>query len=115
MVKFGNWSYFEYTVQICTPPCIDAGPNNSITITESEAAAISSWDEVRKIYTAMLDPGVPEGQFVGSFEPSISDIINRFNDPSDGGPGKYTTVYTIGEGDCTDSVTLTLNVVSDEF
>ncbi|QED36535.1 hypothetical protein FK178_01860 [Antarcticibacterium arcticum] len=104
----GNkWSYFE-NILFDHP---NAGSDNSRDITLSEAQKLPSWDEVRKVYTAMLDPGVPEGQSVGSFEPSIWDLINRFNDPILGGVGEYTTVYTLGEGECTDSVILTLNVV----
>lgn len=107
MVKFGNWSYFEYTVQICTPPCIDAGPNNSITITESEAAAIPSWDEVRKLYLSLLAPGVVRN---GTFDPSIWDMIYQFQAQR---TGDFTTTYSIGEGECTDSVELTIKVMPD--
>ena len=107
----GNaWSYFQYNLN---DHPYNAGNDNSRDISLSSAKALPSWDEVRKVYTAMLNPGVPEGQFVGSFEPSIWDIINRFNDPLLGGVGEYTTVYTIGEGNCKDSVSLTLNVVPD--
>lgn len=106
----GNkWSYFE-NILFDHP---NAGNDSTGVLSLSEARSVPSWDEVRKVYTAMLDPGVPEGQFVGSFEPSIWDIINKFNNPLEGGVGEYTTVYTIGEGDCTDSVTLTLIVVPD--
>ncbi|CAM4344553.1 hypothetical protein [Gillisia limnaea] len=106
----GNqWSYFEYNLY--EHP--NAGADKSREITFSAAQALSSWDEVRKVYVGMLDPGVPKGVKVGTFDPSIWDLINRFNHPTLGGVGKYTTVYTIGEGDCTDSVTLTLNVVAD--
>lgn len=107
MVKFGNWSYFEYTVQICAPPCIDAGPDNSLTITESQAAVIPSWDEVRKLYLSLLAPGVPRN---GTFDPSIWDMINQFQAQR---IGDFTTTYTIGDGECTDSVELTIHVVPD--
>lgn len=105
-----QWSYFD-NILFDHPY---AGSDKSKTITLSEARAIPSWDETRKMYTSMLDPGVPEGQFVGSFEPTIWELINRFNDAEIGGVGEYTTVYTIGEGECTDSVELTLIVVPDE-
>lgn len=95
------------------PVCdgVDAGPDNSITITYSEAAAIESWDEVRKLYLSLLANGVSRD---GSFDPSIWDLIRRFNNSETGGPGDYTTVYTIIEGDCTDTVSLTITVVPDE-
>ncbi|MDX1469901.1 MAG: hypothetical protein R3213_00260 [Flavobacteriaceae bacterium] len=92
-------------------PCegFSAGINHSRTITFSEAAAIESWDEVRKLYLNLLDAGVPRD---GTFDPSIWDIINAFNSNAD--PlGDYTTVYTITDGDCTASVELTITVVPD--
>ncbi len=104
-----KWSYFENS--LFDHP--NAGADKSKEITLSKAKALSSWDETRKAYTSMLDQGVPEGQFIGSFEPSIWELINRFQDPLLGGVGEYTTVYTIGEGECTDSVVLTLVVVPD--
>ena len=107
MVKFGNWSYFEYRVQDCAPPCIDAGVNNSITMTESQAAAIPSWDEVRKLYLSLLAPGVVRS---GTFDPSIWNMIYQFQAQR---TGELMTTYSIGEGECTDSVELTINVVPD--
>lgn len=109
----GNqWSYFEYNLY--EHP--NAGADHSREISISAAKALPSWDEVRKAYTSMLDPGVPEGQFVGSFEPSIWELIKMFNDTSrESMLGDYTTIYTLGEGECTDSVTLTLIVVPDEI
>ena len=90
------------------PSCdLNAGPDNSKTITYSEAAAIPSWDEVRKLYLSLLPQGVSRN---GSFDPSIWDIINDFNRR---GAGTYTTTYTITEGDCSDSVELSIIVVPD--
>lgn len=96
-----------------TPVCqgVDAGPDNSMTITYSEAAALESWDEVRKLYMRLLASGVARN---GTFDPSIWELINRFNDAENGGPGDYSTVYSITEGECTDSVTLTITVVPDD-
>ena len=109
--KSGNWSYFEYCIQTCEPqdpPCdLDAGPDNSKTISYSEADAIPSWDEVRKLYLSLLAPGVSRN---GTFNPSIWDIINDFNQR---GVGTYTTTYTITEGECSDSVELSIIVVPD--
>ncbi|WP_300438002.1 hypothetical protein [Christiangramia sp.] len=92
-------------------PCTDftAGEDNSTEITKSEAEALESWDEVRKLYLSLLDSGVPKD---GTFDPSIWDIINAFNNSED--PlGDYTTTYTITNGECTDSLELTVTVVAD--
>ncbi|QED36536.1 hypothetical protein FK178_01865 [Antarcticibacterium arcticum] len=90
---------------------VDAGPDNSLTITYSEAVTIESWDEVRKLYLSLLANGVSRD---GSFDPSIWDLIRRFNNPETGGPGDYTTEYTITAGECTDTVILTVTVIPDE-
>ena len=89
------------------PTCdLSAGADNSKTITESEADALPSWDEVRKLYLSLLDDGVSRD---GEFDPSIWDLINSYT-----GPGEYSTTYTVTEGDCTDSVELTIHVVADQ-
>ncbi|MGB7842746.1 MAG: hypothetical protein WBL21_08150, partial [Salinimicrobium sp.] len=86
------------------PICdLSAGADASKTITQSEADALPSWDEVKKLYLSLLEPGVARD---GEFDPSIWDLINSYT-----GPGNYTTTYTITEGDCTDSVELTIEVV----
>lgn len=89
------------------PTCnLNAGADASKTITKSEADAIPSWDEVRKLYLSLLEEGISRN---GEFDPSIWDLINSYT-----GPGTYTTTYTISEGDCTDSVELTIYVVADQ-
>ncbi|MDX1718614.1 MAG: hypothetical protein R3353_00500 [Salegentibacter mishustinae] len=108
----GNWSYFEYALQECEDLCegVDAGEKNSTSLTVSEAAAIGSWDLVRNLYLSLRSQGVPDD---GSFDPSIWDIINAFNDAEDP-VGEYTTTYTITEGECSDSVEFTLEIIPDE-
>ena len=93
-------------------PCdLDAGSDKIKEMSESDAAAIPSWDEVRKLYLSLLDSGVPKN---GEFDPSIWDLINAFNDPNkETRLGDYTTTYTITDGDCSDSVELTIRVVAD--
>ncbi|SOC80314.1 hypothetical protein SAMN06296241_1862 [Salinimicrobium sediminis] len=89
------------------PTCnLNAGADASKTITKSEADAIPSWDEVRKLYLSLLEEGISKN---GEFHPSIWDLINSYT-----GPGTYTTTYTISEGECTDSVELTIYVVADQ-
>lgn len=108
-VKQGNWSYFNYVLK---EHPYNAGPDNTRTMTESEAVALPSWDEVRKVYAGMLAAGVDKTS--GTYSPTIWEIINDFNDPSRASRlGDYTTTYTLGSGDCTDSVELTLTIVED--
>lgn len=106
----GKWSYFQYCEQLCSPGCesVDAGKDNTIRISYSEAAAIESWDEVRKLYLSLLEPNVSRN---GTFDPTIWDLIKKFNEQ---GEGEYNTMYTIGEGNCTDSVVLTIIVEEDQ-
>ena len=100
----------EVTSDFSAPACeISAGNNNSRDMFFTEAASIESWDEVRKLYLSLLDPGISRN---GTFDPSIWDLINAFNTNED--PiGDYTTIYTITEGDCSDSVELAIRVVPD--
>ena len=96
----------DFSDPVCT---ISAGSDNMKTLTYSKAAAIESWDEVRKHYLSLLDAGVSRD---GSFDPSIWDMINAFNNNTD--PlGDYTTTYTVTDGECSDSVELTIRVVAD--
>ncbi len=94
------------------PLCeLTAGPDNSIIISVSNAIAIDSWDDVRKLYMSLLASGIPAD---GAFSPSIWDLINMFNDPNRVNmEGDYTTTYTITEGECTDSVNLTVTVLAN--
>ncbi|MDX1718613.1 MAG: hypothetical protein R3353_00495 [Salegentibacter mishustinae] len=98
--------------ELQVPNCngVNAGPDNSIEIQLSEAAAIKSWDEVRKLYLNLLASVVSRE---GEFDPSIWNLINAFND-ADNPIGAYSTTYTITEGECSDSVLLTVNVIADE-
>jgi tRNA(Phe) wybutosine-synthesizing methylase Tyw3 len=92
------------------PTCeLNAGADNLMEISRSTAAAIESWDEVRKLYLSLLEPGVRRD---GSFDPTIMDLIKKFNEPGDN-LGDYTTTYTITDGECTDSVQLTMRVIAD--
>lgn len=109
-VRQGNWSYFNYAVK---EHPVNAGPDNSTTLTVSQASALPSWDEVRKVYAGMLAPGVDNKS--GTYNPSIWEMINDFNDPNrESKVDEYTLTYTLGTGDCTDSVELTIIVVPDQ-
>lgn len=104
-----SWKYLEYYIQNSTPSVcnVNAGSDKTINMSYQDAAAIESWDEVRKLYLSLLDEGVDRA---GSFDPSIWDLINDFNTR---GAGSYTTKYTLAEGECSDSALLTVNVISD--
>lgn len=108
-----KWAYFDYTIQACgnnTPLC-SAGANNSISLTETDAKKLPSWDAVRNLYLNLLEPNVDRE---GIFNPSIYELIDMFNDPNRSSLlGDYSTVYTITEGDCSDSVILTVQVIAD--
>ncbi|WP_034888157.1 hypothetical protein [Gillisia sp. Hel_I_29] len=95
---------------INTPPCepVDAGPDNLIEIEQNVATNIESWDEVRKLYLGLLATGVSRA---GTFNPSIKSIITAFQSQP---LQDFSTVYTIGEGECTDSVILTVKVIKDK-
>ena len=73
-----------------------AGSKNSLIITFSQAAAIPSWDEVRKLYLSLLAPGIVRN---GSFNPSIWNMIDQFHAQR---TGDFTTTYSIGGEECTD-------------
>ncbi|MBZ9729060.1 hypothetical protein LB467_05130 [Salegentibacter sp. JZCK2] len=105
----GDWSYAEYEVKEFS---FYAGTDQMREISISDAEALPSWDAVRKVYAGMLDAGVDRNN--GTYEPSIWDIINDFNDPGrESKLGDYTTIYTLGTGECSDSVELTLRVIPD--
>ena len=110
----GSWKYFKYT--ICaeqSDPCagITAGEDKIKVLTLSEAKAIPNADKVKKLYLSLLDSGVPLN---GTFDPTILEIIDAFDSEGSGGIiGDYTTTYTITEGDCSDSVNLTVRIVAD--
>ena len=105
-----DWSYFEYKVSDFP---FYTGADQIREIAISEARAVESWDEVRKIYANMMDEGVDKSQWY-AYNPSIDEIIDDFNDPSrETQLGDYSTTYTLGSGECSDSVNLTLRIVAD--
>ena len=65
--------------------------------------------QVRALFLDLLDPGVLRD---GTFNPSLQQIINRYEANN---IGDFTTTYTVNEGDCQDSTVLTLRVVEGDF
>ena len=105
--QIGNNFVFSYSVE----PFVNyAGSDKILEITLSDAIAIDSWDNLRKKYVSMLDPGVnKKGR---DFNPELDHIIRDFNN-NENKIGDYPTLYTLGTGDCSDSALLTLRVVPD--
>jgi hypothetical protein len=92
---------------VCT---LDAGADGSKEITLSEAKALGSWDAVRKLYLGMLESGVSPA---GTFSPSIDQLIKDYNSRSNK-LGEYPTIYTVNDGDCSDSTELKMIIVEDK-
>ncbi|MGY5851059.1 hypothetical protein, partial [Salegentibacter sp. F14] len=91
-------------------PCenYDAGPDNSMDISQTELPNLDTY-EVINLYKSLLGSSVPKD---GTFDPSIPSLIDLYKSREGIEKlGDYTTTYTINDGDCTDSVELTLTVV----
>ncbi|SDS05009.1 gliding motility-associated C-terminal domain-containing protein [Christiangramia echinicola] len=88
----------------------EAGSNNfGIVCLDDVQTTFPSVDETRKYILALRDSGVPSN---GSFNPSISRLIELYNDDADG-LGDFTTTYTVTVDGCTDSTDLTVRVVEE--
>ena len=68
-----------------------------------------SVDETRKYILALRDSGVPSN---GTFNPTITQLIDTYNGDADG-LGDFTTTYTVTVNGCTDSTDLTVRVVEE--
>ncbi len=97
------------TVNECTPP--NAGSDNIGVICEQDVQATfqNNRGKVKQYYLSLLSAGVPKD---GTFNPTINQIIDRYRNDADG-LGDFSTTYTIGEDDCTDSVTLTARIAEE--
>ncbi|MCM8570476.1 hypothetical protein NE848_13865 [Gramella jeungdoensis] len=107
-IKYGSWSYFNYEITGCEPldDCIiSAGEGRTGYKTQSEVEAAPDHQTVLDWYRALFDEGV---SYRGSFNPTINYLVNHYN-----GPGEYSTIYTVGDGDCTDSAEFTIIVIPD--
>ena len=69
-----------------------------------------SYDEIRKYYLGLLEPGTPRN---GTFDPTPEELSNQYQAATDK-IGNYTTTYTLGTGTCQSSVELTVSVVPVE-
>jgi len=105
-VEGEDWSYFNYVVE---PFPFYAGTDQVGEITLSEVIALPGEPEIEELYLSLLEPGVAHD---GNFDPSIWNLIDAFNEAED--PlGEYSTTYTLGIGECSDSVELTMRVIPD--
>ena len=95
----------DLTITICEE-IFDAGSPNSVTYTTAEIdAQISDVGQIDDIYLGLLDEGVDRS---GTLNLSGQKIYDNYKD---NGPGAYSNTYTLGEGNCGDSVELTINIV----
>jgi len=86
---------------------VDAGEDNESEVCRNEIDELfPSNGSVRNFFFDLLEGGVSRD---GTFEPSIQELIDAYN--STEGQDNFTTVYTVTNGTCSDSVLLTVNVV----
>ncbi|UZH54308.1 gliding motility-associated C-terminal domain-containing protein [Salinimicrobium tongyeongense] len=102
------------TVTVSTDPCtgiVDAGTDSSADVCETDVqTTFPSIDEIRKFYFELLDAGVSRE---GTFSPTPAEISAMYQADEDGF-GDFTTTYTLTNGECTDSVELTVTIVPTE-
>ena len=87
----------------------NAGSDNSTTLCNQDilnGMFEGSEALVREFYLDLLDEGVSRE---GTFNPSLQEFIDEYD--SGNQIGTFTTTYTVVEGECSDSVELSLTVV----
>ena len=97
-----------------TDPCagvVDAGTDSRRNLCETDVqATFPSVDEIRKYFLGLLDAGISRA---GTLNPTASQLATMYQNDEDG-LGEFTTVYTLVNGDCSDSVELTVNIIPVE-
>ncbi|WZL87942.1 gliding motility-associated C-terminal domain-containing protein [Salinimicrobium sp. 3283s] len=96
-----------FTIQVVEG--VDAGADNSTILCNSEVRNLSS-SEVRALYLGLLEDGIDR---TGSFSPTIQQLIDQYRFQSKF--GDFTTTYTVGTGQCTDSAVLTVTVLENPY
>ncbi len=118
-----------YTVTESNDNCTAGEPDsteftlnvNEGTVAESPEAAIvcegdvqdlfPSNDEIRKYYTAIAQQaGFPTN---GTFDPTPREIAEIYQNDEDG-LGDFTTTYSFGDGECQNTVDLTVTIVPNQ-
>lgn len=86
-------------------PVCSAGEDKSMTLTNAYVRKnLYGVSLLRNYYLSLLDDGVSKS---GTFSPSIYSMVKAYRSDN---YQSFKTVYTITDGDCTDSVNLTLEV-----
>lgn len=87
-------------------PCvISAGPDNSTSYTLAYVDnRIDDFGQIKNLYFELLETGVATN---GTFSPDMQALYRQFRKSP---YGDFKTTYTIGEGDCKDSVNLILTI-----
>lgn len=92
----------DAAVTSCT---VNAGADNSVAYTNQYIdETVNDIGQIRGIYLNLLDEGVPTN---GTFSPNMQQILRAYNKNN---IGDFTTTYTVGEGECTDSTQLTVTI-----
>ena len=83
---------------------VELGENASVEVCFTDIVDEPSVSEIEEYFLNLLD-NAPQN---GMFEPSIEEIRESFNENPF---NTFTTTYSIGEGECADSVELSVTVV----
>ena len=87
-----------------------AGPDKSIDLTPAQIEAnYNSVSRLQVLYNSLLAKNV---RGTGTWSPSIQDLAVRYVNSTDKF-GAYTSIYTVNNGDCSDSAAITVNVVPE--
>ncbi len=97
-----------YTIEVIEGDA-NAGGDNSTEVCQSDIdEMLPNVIAVRNFYLDLLDEGISRD---GTFNPTIQQLADRYT----GGDrsGDFTTIYTLGSGNCTSSVELTVTVLEN--
>ena len=97
-----------FAITIIDGELLDAGEDNTDnTLCNADIPGLvnSVPDDVEDLYFDLLEDGVPRN---GTFNPSISQIISAYNSNNF---QTFSTTYTIGTEECSDSVELAITVI----
>ncbi|WP_415830559.1 gliding motility-associated C-terminal domain-containing protein [Gillisia limnaea] len=92
----------DFTVSVSEGDA-NAGADNSTVVCMAEVDNFST-AQVRSLYLSLLEADVDRN---GTFNPTINQIIAQYQINK---IGDYTTVYSVEDGTCTDSASLTITV-----
>jgi gliding motility-associated-like protein len=84
-----------------------ATPEAGIVCETEVSSTFPNNTAVRNFYLDLLPEGVSRN---GTFEPSIQEMVEEYQDDSDG-LGDFTTTYTVDNGECVASADLTISII----